>query len=331
MDPLNRISTEIRDPEILSSLEIIIVNWNSGFYLRDCIESIARSNLSGLNLSRVVIVDNASMDGSVDAIADSTLPLSIIRNSVNRGFAAACNQGAEGSTSRYLLFLNPDTRLDAEALKKAVAFMDREKNGLVGIVGGQIRDEEGRIARTCGRFPCISSMLSKVIGLDRIIPHLLTNHYMVEWDHNRNREVDHVMGAFFFVRRFLFEMLGGFDEKFFLYYEDLDFSLRVKNAGYKSQFLVDVCLFHEGGGCSDQIIGKRWFYSARSRTQYAFKHFSSIGAIVVLFATSLVEPVSRFVLALSRFSKREIGEIPKGFLMYWKWVFSGFPHQRARE
>src|SRR5437016_1789132 len=118
------------------SLDVVIVNWNAGPQLRDCLASIINAS-RGPELKRVVVVDNASTDSSLQAIHMQGLPLVVLRNERNRGFAAACNQGASGSTADYLLFLNPDTHLGSDALAEPVAFMERPQNGRIGIVGIQ--------------------------------------------------------------------------------------------------------------------------------------------------------------------------------------------------
>src|SRR5271156_1399355 len=101
---------------MLPSLDIIIVNWNAGSQLQQCLDSIRTANFDGFELLRVVVVDNASSDGSADHLPPGNVPLSVIRNTTNRGFAAACNQGAMDSSASYLLFLNPDIVLASDSL-----------------------------------------------------------------------------------------------------------------------------------------------------------------------------------------------------------------------
>src|SRR5207244_1137292 len=112
---------------MVSSVDIVIVNWNAGPLLRQCVESIVDVSQSDL-VPRTVVVDNASTDGSAHTLDDIQLPLTLLRNERNLGFAAACNQGAKGSTAPYLLFLNPDTRLATGALAGSVTFMDRREH-----------------------------------------------------------------------------------------------------------------------------------------------------------------------------------------------------------
>src|SRR5204863_87072 len=113
----------------------------------------------------------------------------------------------------YILFLNPDTRLLQGALAKSVTFMEQPQSQRFGIVGIQLLDADGRIARSCARFPTSGRFFSKMLGLDAILPAVFPPHFMVEWDHGHDREVDQVMGAFFLVRRSVYEALSGFDER----------------------------------------------------------------------------------------------------------------------
>ena len=125
------------------SLDIVIVNWNAGKQLHDCLESIASVARDGFTLRRVVLVDNGSSDDSIVGLDSYSFPLDLIRNSVNQGFGAACNQGAALCDSQFILFLNPDTVLLEHSLTAPLAFMDNETNKDVGICGIQLVDEMG--------------------------------------------------------------------------------------------------------------------------------------------------------------------------------------------
>ena len=116
------------DPIMLPSLDIVIVNWNAGTLLGRCVGSVGTALTGGFALDRLVVIDNASRDGSADALPGQGLPLSVQRNAANRGFAAGCNQGAAGSRADYILFLNPDTRLGPASLAPAVAFLEDPAN-----------------------------------------------------------------------------------------------------------------------------------------------------------------------------------------------------------
>jgi hypothetical protein len=129
---------------------------------------------------------------------------------------------------------------------------------------------------------------------------------MLDWNHAESCRVDQVMGAFFLIRRDLFESLGGFDERFFVYFEEVDLSFRAHEAGATSYYLANCQAFHKGGGSSEQVKAKRLFYSLRSRILYGYKHFGILSGTAVLLATLLFEPFTRLLLALCRGSMQSI-------------------------
>lgn len=283
------------------SLAIIIVNWNSGEQLRACLDSLFAADASNFALQSVVVVDNASTDGSVQGLDERVL---LLRNANNVGFAKACNQGARvaqlHAQADYLLFLNPDTVLQADSLQRPIAFMQLPSNADIGICGIQLRDADGAISRSCARFPSLRTMAHHMLGLDRVLPHRFPSHFMFDFPHTSSQCVDHVIGAFFLVRQSLFEQLRGFDEDFFLYWEDLDFSLRAQQAGFRSFYLAEVSALHKGGGCSEQIRARRLFLSLKHRLIYCRKHFSRRDQKLVLFGTFFLEWPIRMAHALLR-------------------------------
>lgn len=311
------------------SLDIVTVNWNTGRQLAECLASLAAAAREGFSLNRVCVVDNASTDGSANLPEIPGLPLQLIRNGSNRGFAAACNQGAAGSRADYLLFLNPDMRLGADSLEKPIRFLEREENRRVGICGIQLVDEQGRVARSCARFPSPRTCFVRLLALDQLAPRRFSGYLMTDWDHATSRPVDHVIGAFFLVRRAVFEEVAGFDERFFVYLEDLDFSLRASLAGWDAYYLADTRAFHRGGGASEQARVRRLFYSVRSRLLYAFKHFEHGAALGLLAATLLLEPWARLAHAVLRASPRQAGETLGAWAMIWAAIPSVLRSRRA--
>ncbi len=296
-----------------TSLDIIIVNWNSQLHLRHCLDSMLRASSTEFGLTRVVVVDNASLDGSVERLEEIALPLTIIRNAENRGFAAACNQGSRDSRADYLLFLNPDTTLLSESLTRAVEFMQMPQNSEVGVCGIQLVDERNRVIRSCSRFPEAKHFLAQMLGLDRLFPLRFRNKFMNDWDHDETRQVDAVTGAFLLVRRPTFESLGGFDERFFVYLEDVDFLYAARQAGWTCFYLATTRAYHKEGGCSEQVRAVRLLYSLRSRILYGYKHFGWAAATGLLMGTFLIEPLTRLAWAAWR---RSVGEMKETFQAY---------------
>jgi GT2 family glycosyltransferase len=203
--------------------------------------------------------------------------------------------------------------------------MERPDTQDVGVCGVQLKDEHGEISRSCTRFPTVTGLLAHTVGLDHFIPKL--GHFMREWDHASDRSVDHVIGAFYLIRRDIFDQLLGFDERFFVYLEDLDLSRRVKTNGWRVEFLSSVQAYHKGGGTSDKVKAMRLFYSQRSKIIYSYKHFGFFGATLILLSTFLLEPFSRTAISILRGSLSSIKEtwVAYGLLISWLpgWAFKG--------
>jgi GT2 family glycosyltransferase len=301
-------------------LDIVLVNWNSGRQLLDAVVSILHHH-AGV-VGKVIVVDNNSTDGSLDVLKQElpVVPFHVqfVRNRCNRGFGAACNQGARLCDGDYLLFLNPDAKLFANSLLAPLAYIQQPENVDVGICGVQLIDEQQEVARSCARFPSAAAFAAEAVGLSKCRGLRSLGHHMSEWCHTTTRQVDHVIGAFYLVRRPLFEVLKGFDERFFVYLEDLDLSLRARRAGWRCIYYAGAQAFHAGGGTSRQVKATRLFYSLRSRLLYGFKHFSLPQAWAILGVTLLVEPVSRFVLSLSRGRLSDVRDILRGYAMLWR-------------
>ena len=308
------------DSHMLPSLDIVIVNWNAGWQLQQCLDSIRTASRDGVELLRVVVVDNASSDGSIDRLQPGSVPLSLIRNTVNRGFAAACNQGARDSRASYLLFLNPDIVLTGESLSATVRFMESGQNSKVAVCGVQLLNGPGQIAPSCSRFPTPQHFYAKTFGLNHLSPRRFQESLMCDWNHHETRPVDIVMGAFLLVRQEIFATLGGFDEDFFVYYEEVDFLYKVHRRGWQSYYLTTAQAYHNGGGCSNQAKAARLFYSLRSRIIYCHKHFGWAHTASVVLATLLIEPFSRMAYATARDGGREIGDTLRAYAMLLKWL-----------
>lgn len=302
------------------TLAVIIVNWNAGDQLRACLQALADARQERFRLAQVLVVDNASQDDSLADLPADRLPLRMIRNADNRGFGVACNQGAAEARTDYLLFLNPDTRIEANALDHAVAHLESPAGTAAGVCGARLLGDQGQTHRHCARQATAARMWANLLGLDRLTP--WTSGYLLRrWDHGHSRAVDHVMGAFYLIRRDLFTALGGFDPRFFVYLEDLDLSERVRQAGWRIDYCVEVRVYHKGGGTSEQIKARRLYYSLDSRLRYARKHFTPIGAVGIWAGTLLIEPLLRLGQALARGSFAQVREV----LAAYRWLVQDLP------
>jgi len=313
-------------------LRIVIVNWNSGTALSSCLRSVATiAERIGFTLEKVVVVDNASRDGSAERLEETfqaysiALPLRAIRNATNRGFAAGCNQGIAGAEVDYVLLLNPDTLLLETSLADAIGFLQRSRNKDVGVLGVRMVDGDGKTGRGCARFLTPRLFFNRLSGLHAIAPTRFPTHAMEEWDHEENRDVDHVMGAFYLIRWSVIETVGPLDEDFFVFFEDLDYSLRVRRAGWRIHYLAETSIYHQFGHTSDQARATRLFFSLRSRIIYSSKHFGRVQTLLLLSASLLLEPLTRVMRALLRRSPREMREIFVAYGQFMRWILtSGF-------
>ena len=308
----------------MNKLDIIIVNFNAGEQLYDCLKSIEEKADNQFLINQIIVVDNASSDMSIEKIRGFKLSLKIVMNKVNVGFAKACNQGAKYSDSKYILFLNPDIRLYYDSLSVPIEFMEKEENKNIGIIGIQLINDKGEVTKSCVKFPTFSMFLTKILGLHHLLPPGLSPiYFMYDFDFNSSRLVDQVSGAFFLVRRSLFEKLKGFDERFFVYFEDRDFSLMSKKIGYSSYYLALAKAYHKGGGTTEKAKGIALFYYIRSGILYYYKHFNLFSASMLTFLTLFVEPFTRIIFSfLYKSSLYKVRDVLRAYFLLWHSIFT---------
>ena len=267
-------------------------------------------------VAQFIVVDNASRDGSAQLSIDWP-KLLIDHVGHNIGFGRGCNRGARKGNAPYILFLNPDTRLTQPAISSAVAFMDQEKAACYTVAGVKLVDETGKASRNAARFPGKRTLIGMLLGLDMLWPARFPPLLMMDFDHETSREVDHVQGAFYLVRRSEFEAVQGFDEEFFVYFEDVDLSLRLHANGGKSYFLADTEAYHLGGGTSKQVKGLARYYGIEARMLYAQKHFGKRFNALHSLLTFALEPIATIAWYAYRYKGRHLGAAVKAFgLLY---------------
>ena len=301
----------------LPSLDIIIVCWNHHATIGRCLRSLAEHRVEGVRVARVVVVDN----GSAPPIAftdETRLPgLEVIGNAGNRGFAAACNQGAAASSADYLLFLNPDTRLTPGVITRAIRALEQPSGCRTGILGVRLVDEHGVVQATCGRFPGAANVFAQTTGLSRLAPRLFPGMRMTEWPHDDTRDVSFVSGACLFARRPLFDALGGFDERLFVYLEDADLALRAAERGWRTRFVADLAVVHADGWSSGRDRARRLALSWRSQIVYGWKHVGIAGALAVTGTILLVAPLTRFADAVWRRCPKDLLAAGPACVLLW--------------
>jgi len=303
---------------MIPTIDIVIVNWNTGKQLFECLQSLGTCERDKILIHEIIVVDNLSSDDSPDNIPGIEIPIRVVRNSSNLGFARACNIGAEISSADYLLFLNPDTKVFPESIQTPMLFMNEPENHKIGVVGIQIIDELNKISKTCARIPSGTDFIYTSLGLHKILPNLFPDYVLHSWDHNSNRLVEHVMGSYYLIRRHLFQELNGFDEQFFVYLEDLDLSARVLQKGYSIYYLSTVQIFHKGGGASENVKAQRLSYVLRSKLTFYKNHLSLGFRAINFFVTLTIEPFARIFGAVLRRSFSEIPETVTAYMLLYK-------------
>ncbi|MEU0106831.1 MULTISPECIES: glycosyltransferase family 2 protein [unclassified Streptomyces] len=303
--------------------DIVIVNWNAGRHLQNCLHSIARADRSVLRVRRVVIVDNASSDGSERDPHVPGLPVRWVRNDENLGFARACNQGAALCDSEFLLFLNPDTELCPDTLRITGEFLRTPAAGGFGIFGARMVDEQGRPQLSCSRFPSPRIFAGRMTGLDRLVPAVFPPQHMRPEELSRSGPVDQVIGAFFLVRRSLFTELNGFDDGYFLYLEEVDFALRARRLNWPSYHIKEARVYHAGRVSSAQLGPWRHYLLLCSRTRFMFRNWPKHQAWLLTVMSLSVEPVARLVGAALRGQRPELRATITVYREFLRWLRRG--------
>ena len=208
-------------------ISIIIVNFNSLKYTKECINSILKSRDNFKK--EIIVVDNNSSDDSCRSLADSFPDISLLPQKVNLGFARGNNIGIQKATGEYLLFLNPDTTLNDDSIPKLMDFY--KQNPDTGIAAPKLRYGDGSLQLSCRAFYNLRTILSRRL-LPGIGRNLADKHLMKDWAHDQVKQVDWVLAACMLIRRDIMEKLGCFDGNYRLYFEDVDLCYRMKLAGY---------------------------------------------------------------------------------------------------
>lgn len=273
------------------TIDIIVVNWNSGEKTLKAIMPYVTYNNPIISYN-IIIVDNNSSDRSIEILNQKVGK--IIVNKSNLGFSKACNKALMYAKGSYILLLNPDTESKPEVLNHLLSVL--ESNKLYAIAGPQQIDENGNIVKNCGRIPTFSTALFEITSLSKLLPAIFKpSPFMSEWNHKESRIVDHVIGSYMLIRRSIIDELGFLDERFFLYFEDLDFSKRVKDAGYFTYFDSTYSIIHEGGNSGDQISTQRLLYSFKSRREFWKKYFTKLQVFILTGMLLTVEAPLRLI------------------------------------
>jgi N-acetylglucosaminyl-diphospho-decaprenol L-rhamnosyltransferase len=209
--------------------------------------------------------------------------------------------------------MNSDMRVFPDTLAKVTAFMDSDQSAGIGICGVQMVDEDGRPTISCSRFPTLRVLFGKMTGLSALFPRLFPSHHLSEGETQESRPVEQVIGAFYFMRRELFTQLGGFDQRYFLYFDDIDLALRARREGAGSYFLREAAVFHAENVSTKQTRGLQVYHQLRSRTLFVYRYWSRWQASLLVFLTFTVELPARLTRAALNRNRSDVSGTARAY------------------
>jgi len=257
----------------MKKLSILIVNWNTSSYLKQCLLSI-RSQCTSIDHD-IFVFDNNSTDNSVEMLNKEFKEVKLFTSGINIGFGGANNSLLKHTESEYILFLNPDTLFLDNTLIKMIEYMD--KNISIGASGCKILNEDGSLQPTCARsFPDLFTVFSEQLFLYKLFPKskLFSKHLMTYWNHGDIKEVELLSGAMILTKKIVIDNTGTFDERFYMYGEDIDLCWRIKHNGWKIVFYPYCTITHFGGKSTIQSFVDN-FYLSYSTLDLFFSKYKS--------------------------------------------------------
>jgi N-acetylglucosaminyl-diphospho-decaprenol L-rhamnosyltransferase len=293
-------------------LSVVIVSYNVKFFLEQCLSSLKKAvGFSDLLVDQVevLIIDNASQDGSLDFLSALFPAFHFIQNQYNVGFAKANNQALRLCNGEFILFLNPDTILAEDSLDLCVSFL--RSTPLSGALGVRMIDGRGNYLRESKRgFPGPATSFFKMAGLSLIFPRskVFSGYYLGHLDDHASHAVDILSGAFMMVKKSVLDLSGGFDEQFFMYGEDIDLSYRISKAGYINYYFAETTVIHFKGESSQKDLSYlRVFYAAMEL--FTKKHFGTSRPFLQKFLLTPGIRIRQFFAALA-LSFKKAYELP---------------------
>jgi len=282
-------------------LSVIIVNYNVEHFLEQCLHSVRKS---AKNIpTEIFVVDNSSVDGSIEMVKKKFPEVKIIANEKNLGFSRANNQAIKEANGEYVLLLNPDTVVQEDTFEKTIKFMDEKKD--CGALGVMMLDGKGNFLPESKRgLPTPSVAFYKVFGLSFLFPYskIFGKYHLGYLDKNKTHEVDVLAGAFMLIRKSVLDKIGLLDETFFMYGEDIDLSYRITLAGYKNYYFSETRIIHYKGESTKKSSVNYVLVFYNAMAIFAKKHFAknqaTMFSLLIYFAIAFragIAIVKRFL------------------------------------
>lgn len=262
-----------------------IVNWNTKAHLDECLESIYK--VAGEVPVQILVADNDSSDGSPEMVEEKYPEVELVRTGGNLGFAGGHAHLFPLSKGQYHVLVNSDVRFYEGCMESWAARLEMDPK--IGVMGCRIEGPDGHLQPSCRRFPTLWRQFLEAAGIGRLFKksRFWNGYKMGDFDHSYSREVDQVMGSLFIIRREVVAKLGGLDTAYFMYYEEVDYCYRTKQAGYKVFFDAESSIYHEGGASSNQVKVLTMQRTMRSMRHYFFKNHGGWTWLPLIFILSL--------------------------------------------
>ena len=302
-------------------LSVVIVNWNVCDLLRRCLLSINQSRAS-LGIETIV-VDSASSDGSVEMVRREFPWVRLVASRENLGYAGGNNLGMAKAKGRYSLILNPDTKIEDDALAEMVRYLDEHPR--VGGLGPALRYPDGAPQPSRRRFPTLATAFCESTLLHQWFPNnrVARRYHLADRPADVAQPVDWLVGAALMIRREAWQQVGPLDEGFFMYFEEVDWCRRCRAAGWEIVYLPSAGIIHYEGKSSEQVATARTIRFQRSKIRYYRKYFGAVWSLIIrvfllgTFAIQLGEESLKWLVGHSRALRRE------RMTSYWQVLKSG--------
>jgi len=261
-------------------ISIVIVTWNVKRYVQECLGSLRRQ--AACPQIEVIVVDNASSDGTTEFIAECFPYVKVIQNKSNLGYARANNIGLQHCKGKYICLVNPDINLPPDCLAKIFGYMEQDSS--VGMLGPRMLGPDGKVRRSCMRFPGAWNVFCRAMGLDTIFKstRFLRGLLMHDFGFDRVCDVDVLNGWFWVVRREALEQVGPLDERFFMYGEDTDWCYRFHQNRWRTVFYPEAQAVHYGGASSASAPVRFYIEMCKADAQFWRKHHRWLGKLFYL-------------------------------------------------
>ena len=277
-------------------LSIIIVSWNVKDKLKTCLTSLYK-NISGFDFE-VIVIDNASDDGTCEMIREEFLDTKLIENKTNLGFGKANNIGYMKTTGEFILFLNDDTEIKSNFFPDLLNKFEQNKK--LGMIGCEIKNPDGTNQPSVRKFPRLKDQAITLTKLHNIFPNSIKKYKQSDFNYSKQQSVDQVMGAFMLTKKSILEEVGVFDEQFFLWFEEVDLQKRIKDAGYEILYTPDESIIHDKGASFYQMkaLKAQWNFN-KSMLKYFQKHGTGLDVLIL----ALLQPLSMFLTLVVQITK----------------------------